>query len=416
MSTWFDSARFGMFVHWGHVSQQGWELSWPLVGGSPVFPACQDIPAAEYHAGATRFCPRPGAAADWLQRAARAGMRYAVLTTKHHDGFALWPSRASDWSIARTPYGGDLVREYVDATRAAGLRVGFYFSLSDWHHPDYPPFTDGDRPYSFGLAPRPTREQWQRFRAVLLAQLEELLTGYGQIDLLWFDGGWERGIDDWRCDELEARIRAWQPEILIHARLPGRGDFDTPEQIVPAEPPARPWETCLTMNDSWGWNPSDGNYKSACALVHTLCETAGRGGNLLLNVSPMGDGALPPEQCQRLDAITAWMAAYGESIVDTAPGLAAWQHYGPSTRRGDTVYLHLVQRPYESVTVRGLHVRRVRAVRELRSGTPLAHRPRLTIADQLFNADPSGDLVIDVPQTLLDPLCTVLAVDLEPAP
>jgi len=148
--------------------------------------------------------------------------------------------------------------------------------------------------------------------------------------------------------------------------------------------------------------------------VHTLCETAGRGGNLLLNVSPMADGALPPLQTERLDAIAAWMAAYGESLVDAAPGLAAWQHYGPSTRRGDTLYLHLVQRPYESVTVRGLHVRRVRAVRELRNGLALAFRPRLAIADQLFNPDPIGDLVIEVPDALLDPLCTVLALDLEP--
>lgn len=411
MPTWFDRARFGMFVHWGHVSQQGWELSWPLVGGSPVFPACQDVPAAEYHAGAVTFCPRPGAAHDWMARAQRAGMTYAVLTTKHHDGFALWPTRAADWSIARTPYGGDLVREFVDAARAHGLRVGLYFSLSDWHHPDYPPFTDADRPYRFGLEPRPTPEQWARFHAVLVAQLEELLTGYGRIDLLWFDGGWERAAEAWRSGELEARIRAWQPEILINDRLPGCGDFDTPEQIVPSQPPARAWETCLTMNDSWAWNPSDGNYKSARALVHTLCEVAGRGGNLLLNVGPTDDGSLPPPQLERLDALSDWMAAHATSIVDTAPGLEPWQFYGPSTRRGRTVFLHLVQRPYESVGVRGVPIKRVTAVRELRHGTPLAYRGRCTIADQMFNPDPVGELIIEVPEQLLDPLATVIAVD-----
>jgi alpha-L-fucosidase len=411
MPTWFDTARFGMFIHWGHVSQQGWELSWPLVGGAPVFPACQDVPAAEYHAGATRFSPTPGAARDWMARARRAGMTYAVLTTKHHDGFALWPTRAADWSIARTPYGGDLVREYVDAARAEGLRVGFYFSLSDWHHPDYPPFTDDDRPYRYGQVPKPTAEQWERFVAVLFRQIAELLTDYGRIDVLWFDGGWERSAEAWHCAELETRIRALQPEILINDRLPGSGDFDTPEQFVPPQPPARAWETCLTMNDSWGWNPSDTQYKSARSLVHTLCEVAGRGGNLLLNVSPTGDGSLPPAHVERLDAIARWMEAYGESIVGTAPGLEPWQFYGPSTRRGSTVYLHLLQRPYDSVTLRGVYIKRVQAARELRSGTSLAFRSRCTIIDQLLNSDPLGELTIDVPESLLDPLATVIAVD-----
>jgi len=416
MTDWFDRARFGMFVHWGHVSQQGWELSWPLVGGAPVFPACQDVPAATYHAGATRFSPRPGAARDWMARAKRAGMGYAVLTTKHHDGFALWPSRAADWSIARTPYGGDLVREFVDAARDAGLRVGFYFSLSDWHHPDYPPFTDADRPYRYGLVPRPTDEQWARFQTVLFAQVEELLSDYGRIDLIWFDGGWERPAEVWRAAALAARIRELQPGILINDRLPGEGDFDTPEQFVPAQPPARRWETCLTINDSWGWNPTDTNHKSARALVHTLCEVAGRGGNLLLNVSPTGDGSLPAVQVERLDALAAWMAVHGESIVDTQPGLEAWQFYGPTTRRGRTVYLHLLLRPYDSVTVRGVPIRRVGAVRALRGATPLTFRTRCSVLDQMLNSDPLGELVIDVPDAVLDPLATVLAFDVGDAP
>jgi alpha-L-fucosidase len=412
MPTWFDHARFGMFIHWGHVSQRGWELSWPLVGGLPVFPYCQDVPAAEYHAGAQSFRPQPQAARDWLERARRAGMRYAVLTTKHHDGFALWPSRAGDWSIARTPYGGDLVREFVDATRAAGLRVGFYFSLCDWHHPDYPPFTDEARPYANGMMRRPAPEQWDRYVAFLFAQVRELLTGYGPIDVLWFDGGWERAADEWHAAELERLIRSLQPDILINDRLPGGGDFDTPEQFVPPHPPARRWETCLTMNDSWGYNPSDRGYKSARELVHTLCEVAGRGGNLLLNVSPMGDGALPSEQIVRLEAIANWMEANGAAILDTVQGLEPWQFYGPSTRKGERLYLHLLQRPYDTVTVRGVKIRHVRAVRELRTGTVLEFRGRCTVADQLFNPDPVGELVIGVPARLLDPLATVIEIEI----
>ena len=409
---WFDHVRLGLLVHWGHGSQHGWELSWPLVGGMAALPFCQDVPAATYHAGAATFAPPPGAADAWCAAARRAGMGYAVLTTKHHDGFALWPTRAADFSVAHTACGRDLVREFVDACRRHDLRIGFYVSLSDWHHPDYPPFTDADRPYSFGVAPRPTPEQWARYRAVLGAQLRELLTGYGRVDLLWFDGGWERTADEWDAAALERTIRALQPDVLINDRLPGVGDYVTPEQIVPAEPPAGRWETCLTMNESWAWNPADDDYKSPRALVHALCETAGRGGNLLLNVGPMADGRLPPPQQERLDALAGWMAAHAESVVGTTAGLAPWQFYGPTTRRGDVVYLHCLMRPYETVSVRGVPIRRVRAVREVRTGTPLAHRGRTTVVDGLFNPDPAGELTITVPPALHDPLATVIAVEL----
>jgi len=412
MSDWFRGARFGMFIHWGHPSQRGWELSWPLVGGMRALPRCQDVPAAAYHAGAATFAPAPASARAWLAHARRAGMRYAVFTAKHHDGFALFHTRASRFSVEHAPYGGDLVREYVEAARAEGLRVGLYFSLSDWHHPDYPPFTDTDRPYTFGVAPRPTAAQWARYLEFLFVQVRELLTGYGPIDVLWFDGGWERTPEEWRADALRDLIRTLQPGILVNDRLPGHGDFDTPEQFIPAEPPPRRWETCLTMNESWGWNPDDREYKSARALVHALCEVAGRGGNLLLNVSPMGDGRLPPEQVERLEAIARWMEGHGESIHDTTPGLLPWQFYGPSTRKGNRLFLHLLARPYDTVTVRGVGIRRVRAVRTLGTRTVLDYSTRCAVVDTLFNPDPTGELVIRVPPEVLDPLATVLEVEI----
>lgn len=416
MPSWFAGARFGMFVHWGHVSQRGWEISWPLVGGLRNLPHCQDVPADEYHAGAASFAPRPASPRRWMDLARRAGMRYAVLTAKHHDGFAMFDTRASDFSVARSAYGGDLVREYVDAAREAGLAVGLYFSLCDWHHPDYPAFRDEHRPYLFGRQTRPTPEQWARFADFLFAQLRELLTGYGKIELLWFDGGWERSAAEWRSPELEAMIRSLQPDILINDRLPGAGDFDTPEQFVPPAPPARAWETCLTMNESWAWNPADRDYKSARDLVHTLCEVAGRGGNLLLNVSPTADGSLPAEQVERLQAIAAWMSRHAAAIHDTSPGLEAWQFYGPSTRRGNRIYLHLLSRPYESVTVRGLPIRRIARVRELGGGRRLDFATRCPVVDQLFNPDPTGEATIHVPADAIDPLATVLELELADAP
>ena len=411
MASWFDTARFGMFIHWAPASQRGWELSWPLVGGSSALPGGQSIGVEEYHSTAKTFDPVNFDARDIARRAKRAGMQYGVLITKHHDGYAMFHTRETDWGIEHSPYKKDIVRAYADAFRAEGLKVGFYFSLIDWHHPDYPAFTDADKPYRFGKWRRSTPEQWDRFIKVMLGQLRELLTNYGKIDVLWFDGGWERKPEEWHSAELVKMIRELQPDILINDRLPGVGDYATPEQAIPASAPKGPWETCLTMNDSWGYNPSDRKLKSPRYLLHALCEVAGKGGNLLLNISPMGDGAIPPEQIERLDAFADWMSRHHESIVGTTAGLEPWQFYGPSTRRGDRIYLHLLMRPYESISVRGVHVRRVKAVSVLGTGAKLDFTSQISAVDLMFNKDPLGELIINVPERTIDPYATVIAID-----
>ncbi len=250
----------------------------------------------------------------------------------------------------------------------------------------------------------------------MFAQVRELLTNYGRIDVIWFDGGWERSIPQWRSKELEAMVRELQPGILINDRLPGVGDFTTPEQFVPPKPLDRPWETCLTINESWGYNPSDTEFKSARRLIHTLCEVAARGGNLLLNISPMGDGRLMPALIERLDVIETWMQHSGESIIDTKPGLEPWQFYGPSTRRDNTTYLHLLMRPYGDVTVRGVRIKRVRSVRALSNGAELAFTGRASIVDTLLNPDPVGELTITVPDDAIDEYATAIAIDFADAP
>jgi alpha-L-fucosidase len=206
-------------------------------------------------------------------------------------------------------------------------------------------------------------------------------------------------------------IRELQPGIVINDRLPGCGDYVTPEQAIPATPPKGPWETCMTINNSWGYNPSDLALKSARYLLHALCEVAGKGGNLLLNVSPMGDGALPAEQIERLEVFADWMGRHQEGIVGTTAGLEPCQFYGPSTRRGDRIYLHLLMRPYESVSVRGVYVKRVRAVTVLGTGAKLDFTAQISAVDQIFNQDPVGELVIKVPESAIDPYATVIAVD-----
>ncbi|MBM4057286.1 MAG: alpha-L-fucosidase, partial [Planctomycetes bacterium] len=349
---WFDGVGFGMFVHWDPASQGGLEVSWPMVGGVFSLPRCQAVAPEEYWSYADTFDPREWDPQDLARRARAAGMRYVVFTTRHHAGYAMWDTAYGDHKITASPYGRDLLAELVVALRAEGLRVGFYYSLSDWHHADYPPFTAEQLPYRFDRMTVPTDEQAERYRAYLMGQLRELLTGYGPIDLLWFDGQWERPGPWWRPADIAELARSLHPDILINDRLPGHGDFATPEQFVPPRPLEGRWESCQTINGSWGWNTDDPDHKSPLQLVTTLCETVGRGGNLLLNISPRGDGTLPPEQVERLDAIATWMGPHHTAIHDVDPGLEPWQFYGPSTRSGATVHLFLVLRPTEGVTVR----------------------------------------------------------------
>lgn len=412
-NTWFDTARFGMFVHWSHCCQHGCELSWPLVGGVSALPQAKRLTVDEYHSTADTFDPQGFDAAELAKIAKRTGMQYAILTAKHHDGFAMYQTRQNDFSVVdHSPYGKDIVRMFLDAMRAEGLKVGLYYSLIDWRHPDYPAFRDEDRPYIWNQWRRSSPEEWSRFLDFMFAQIRELLTDYGKIDIIWFDGGWERSAEEWKATELEQMIRSLQPDILINDRLPGQGDYDTPEQFVPPQLPARAWESCMTINESWGYNPDDKEFKSSRKLIHTLCEVAGRGGNLLLNVGPMADGALPPELLDRLSVMEEWMARNGESIVGAEPGLEAWQFYGPSTRRGNRIYLHLLMRPYDTVSVRGLPIRRVQSVRVLGSDRPLEFATRAPIIETMFGQDPLGEITIQVPEDLVDEYATVLAVDI----
>jgi alpha-L-fucosidase len=416
MSDWFDDAGLGIFVHWDHASQQGLEVSWPLVGGNFALTRCQSVTVEQYHSSAATFDPRAFDARALAESARAAGARYLVFTTKHHSGYAMFKTRTSRFSVEHSPCGRDLVGEVAEAVRAAGLRLGFYFSLSDWSHPDYPAFTEADKPYLLGRSPPlPPPDRWERYLEAMREQLRELLTSYGPVDLIWFDGGWERPFATWRGAEIVEHIRSLQPDVLLNDRLYGFGDYDTPEQFVPPKPPARRWETCLTMNESWGYNPDDRDYKSARRLVHTLAEVRGKGGNLLLNVSPRGDGSLPAEQVERLASVGRWMAANGESIHGARPGLEPWQFYGPSTRRGDRIYLHLLARPYDQVTVRGIPVRRVERVTVLGTRAELAFTSRTGILETL-QENPDGELTIDVPASALDDLATVLAIDLRLAP
>lgn len=418
----WEDARFGIFIHWSHSSQQGVEISWPLAGGTFTMPYCQSMTVEQYQSSTATFNPKKWDPAALAKLFKKAGAQYAVMTAKHGDGYAMFDTKLSDFGVMHSPVGRDLVRDYVDAVRAEGMGVGLYFNMKDWHHPDYPAFTEADKPYHYYLgAPLPPPDQWQRYLDFMFGQVRELLTNYGKIDEIWFDGQFEHKPADWKVEEMGAMVRQLQPGIKINDRLYGQGDFDTPEKFIPAKPPSRPFEICMTMNDSWGYNKDDPSYKSATEIIQTLCEVAGKGGHLLLNVSPMGDGQLPLEQIDRLNAIADWMSKNHDSINGTKPGLEPWQFYGPSTQKGNTIYLHLLAKPYESVTIRAVHVNKIKSVHVLSSGKELQSIKRITVFDQIrkelmnFN-DPVGDLVITVPESVIEPYATVIAVDFESLP
>lgn len=417
-SSWFSHARYGLMLHFGIFSLTGWEASWSLVWGA--------ISYHDYQALADKFNPVKYDPEAWAALAVQAGCKYAVLTTKAHDGFALWDTQLSDYSAPRHLAGRDLVRPYVEAFRAAGLRVGLYFSLPDWHHTDYPaeiidPLPRRVRPPSAlppnapaSIAAAP--ERWERYLEFMHGQVRELCTLFGKIDLLWFDGQWEHTAQEWRARELVTMIRALQPDIVINDRLgePGLGDYHTPEQFIPIETPAGLWETCMTINETWAYAPTDRAYKSSAELIATLVEVVSKGGNLLVNVGVAPDGTIPHEFSSRLPVVGAWLARNGEAIYGAGPGIPRGASLALSTSRDNALYLHVFGRPVED-EVRVLALDRpVRDVTLLASDRALEWEPdRAHPRDALRNPPHVSPLRIHLPATLLDPYDTVIKVTFE---
>lgn len=430
---WFTGAGFGVFIHWDHASQQGLDLSWPLVGRS-VVPGTEEfsdqVTVAGYQQSAATFDPTSWDAPGLARVIKSSGASYAVFTVRHHAGYSMYHTAWSDFGIEHSPYGKDITRQLVEALRAEGLRVGLYYSLSDWNHPDYPAVRDEDRPYPLerwpqaGLAEyrdapeandrhrRSTPAAWARYQAYLRGQLTELLTDYGPIDLLWFDGEWERSAEEWDTAGLRDLIKKLQPDVIINDRLLGQGDYETPEQGFPSVTPDGPWELCLTIGDMWGYGPADTRFKTARSLVHSLIEVAARGGNLLLNTGPRGDGSLTPEHVQRFAAIGRWLEHHRESVIGVRPSQGV-DFYGPSTvsASGDTLYLHLLMLPVDDVVVRGIPTRRVVRVRRLADGAELGFTSKVSFQEDAKGGhDACGELRISAPGAS-GALVDVLAID-----
>lgn len=362
-SAWFPAARFGLFVHFGLYS---------LAARHEWVRSREAMTDADYDRYLERFDPDLFDAAALARAAREAGMRYAVLTAKHHDGFCLFDSKLTDYTSARVT-GRDLVAEFAEAMRAEGLRVGLYYSLLDWRHPDftvdrYHPLRDSVRPEEAA------GRDMARYRAYMRGQVRELLTGYGPVDLLFFDFTYPaKGPAEWGAEELMAMVRDLRPGIVVNDRLGIPGDYVTPEQYQPDRPLTRDgaevmWEACHTLNGSWGYDRDNHDYKSPDLLVRMLVQSVACGGNLLLNVGPTGRGALDPRAAQTLRAIGSWMSPHARAVHGAGPSAFEPPPNCLYTQRGDRLYLHLLAWPLRHVHLPGL-AGRVRYAQLLHDGS-----------------------------------------------
>jgi alpha-L-fucosidase len=345
---WWHDARFGMFVHWGVYSTIG-RHEWVMENEALSVP--------EYEVFAKQFRPKPNAARDWARLARRAGQKYMVMTTKHHEGFCLFDTETTNYCAPKQGPGRDLVREYVDAARAEGLRVGFYYSLMDWHHPD------GARCATDEAARR-------RFVDYLHEHIRELLTNYGTIDILWYDVAWPldaKGFESERMNEMVFRL---QPNIIVNNRNKLEGDFSTPEQRIEAAASGRAWETCMTLNGSWGYHANDTEWKSPKTVVRNLITCCRDGGNYLLNIGPRGDGSIPEDSVRILETVGGWLERNGSAMYTSEPCQPRRSAYAMFTRRGNTLYMHIHAWPGDTVVITGL-LTPVTSARLLATGEPV---------------------------------------------
>jgi len=401
---WWREAKFGMFIHWGLYAVPADATN--LKGEKVIaewYLSNKQMQVTEYEKFAPQFNPVQFNARDWVRMAKQAGMKYIVITSKHHDGFCLFDSKLTDYTITKaSPFKRDPIKELATECKRHGIRFCFYHSIMDWHHPDYLP----RRPWDT----RPTTgADLNRYIDYMKGQLRELLTNYGSIGVLWFDGGWEHNAQELRSEEVVAMIRSLQPDIIINDRIQLPEDHSTPEQYIPARalPQGRLWETCMTMNDTWGYAKNDDNWKSTADLVRKLIDIAHKGGNFLLNVGPTAEGEFPPETIERLHEIGEWMKVNGTSIYGTTQSpFLRLPFNGRCTAKGSRLYLHLFERPAGALQLQGLQTK-VRAARALNTNEKLE-----------FRQTGSGDeatLTLSLPARF-DPLATVIELQLAGKP
>jgi alpha-L-fucosidase len=415
---WWREARFGLFIHWGLYAIPAGEWNGETSHAEWIRTTAQ-IPLEVYDGFVSQFNPLKFDAGEWVRMAKEAGMKYIVITSKHHDGFCLFDSRYTDFDVMSTPFGRDILKELSEACRQAGIKMCWYHSIMDWHHPDYLPRRDWEKDRSVEGA------DFDRYVQHMKNQLAELVGNYGEIGVLWFDGEWEKTWNHERGRDLYEYVRGLQPSIIINNRVDvGRagmqgltkdgeyvGDFGTPEQEIPATGlPGVDWETCMTMNDHWGYNKNDDNWKSAEDLIRKLADIASKGGNFLLNIGPTAEGEFPPPSVERLRAIGRWMKINGQAIYGTQASPFKTLEWGRCTQErvngGTRLYLHVFDWPADGKLVV--------------PGISNAPRKAYLLADAEGKNLPlkkvKGEIVITVPDEAPDPADSVVVVEIKGLP
>jgi len=397
---WFQDSKFGMFIHWGVYSVLG-DGEWVMNNQRIDRQTYQKLPAF--------FNPISYDPKEWVSLAKAAGMKYITITSKHHDGFAMWDSKLSDWDIAdRTPYGKDVLKMLSEECRKQGIKLFFYHSHLDWFQENY--FPRGNTGQTAG---RPDNGDWYKYLDYMDGQLTELLTNYGEIGGIWFDGHWDKKDSDWRLGKTYSLIHSLQPACMIgnnHHLAPFDGeDFQMFEKDLPGQkttgfnPEQKigelPFETCETMNNSWGFNLQDKNYKSAKSLIQYLVKAAGYNSNFLLNVGPMPDGKIQPEFVSTLKEVGAWIEKYGETIYGTRGGPVSLRTWGVTTQKGNKVYIHILSSEDSNLLMPDFG-KKVKSISLFKAGTKLK-----------FKQDAVG-IAVSVPEEILDETDTVLVVEL----
>ena len=363
---WFRHDRFGMFIHWGLYA---------IPARGEWVRSTEEIPEEEYIPFFNEFNPVDFDAKEWARLAKKAGMKYAVLTAKHHDGFCLFDSKLTDWKSTNTPFGRDIVREFLDAFRAEGIRVGLYYSLLDWHHPDYPAYGDRQHPMRNNPAYKDKPYNFDNYLDYMHGQIRELCTNYGKLDMMWFDFSYDNLTGEaWRGSELVRMVRSLQPDIILDNRLEvsgsGFGSIATDEPLEYSGDYVC-WEACITMNDNWGYCAKDKNFKPAEMIIKKLVECVSKNGNMLLNVGPDAKGNIPDESVEILEKIGAWMKKNSESIYGCGGCDLPKPENGRITRNGKTLYYHIMENSIGGIPLQGVSRDQVESIRLVCDGTEI---------------------------------------------
>ncbi|WP_149304537.1 alpha-L-fucosidase [Pareuzebyella sediminis] len=396
---WFKDAKLGIFVHWGLYAVNGIDESWSFYNGY--------ISHENYLKQTKGFTAKNYDPERWAKLIRESGAKYSVITSKHHDGFALWDTKYGGFNaVTNSAAKKDVLSPFVKALRKQGLKVGIYYSLPDWSYDDYTNFTRDSIRYKISEEPK----RWQNFLKVYQGQLKELSKKYSP-DLYWFDGDWEHNAEEWEATKVKQMLLAQNPNAILNSRFRGQGDYETPEQGMPITRPQSPyWELCMTMNNSWGYQKNDHDYKTTDQIIGIFADVIGNGGNLLLDIGPKGDGTLPEEQVEILKGLGEWTQKHKEAIYGTIAGIPQEHFYGPSTLSKDRKMLYLFVKgdANREVVLRGLknNINRIWVVGE---GTKLAHQ----VVGKVYWSQYPGIKYIKLPKHVLDKHMTVLAVLLD---